>query len=212
VRSLLTQGNTKVGASIHLWSIPAIGTCPGSSALCRSVCYADAGRFQTQHVKERLDWCYKQSLRKDFVERMVAEIKRKGVLVLRIHASGDLYSKEYAEKWLEVMKQLPRVRFYLYSRSWRVPEIVPVLEQMASLGCCRVWYSLDRETDIPATVPKGVRLAYMQVDVDEEPELYDLLFVVRRLKRHAQRIGLPLLCDHQADKRDNCGDCGKCFR
>ena len=209
---MLIQGNRKLGASIHLWSVPAIGTCPGSSALCRSVCYANSGRFLTHHVKERLGWCYKQSLRNDFVERMVAEIRRKGVLVLRIHCSGDFYSREYAEKWLEIMRQCPRVRFYFYSRSWRVPDIVPVLEQMAALKCCRAWYSLDHETGVPATVPQSILLCSLQVEADEEPELLDLLFVVRRLKRHAKRVGLPLLCDHQADKRDNCGDCGKCSR
>ena len=37
MRPLLTQGNGKVGQSIHLWSIPAICTCPGSTELCRSV-------------------------------------------------------------------------------------------------------------------------------------------------------------------------------
>jgi len=176
------------------------------------VCYANSGHFALPSVKERLNWCYKQSLRKDFVSRMVSEIRRKGVLVLRVHVSGDFFNKEYAEKWLDIMRQLPRVRFYWYSRSWRVPEIAPVLEQMAALKCCRAWYSLDRQTGLPATVPPGVRLAYLQAEDQEEPELLDLLFVVRKLRRHAQRVSLPLLCPHQADKRENCGACGKCFR
>jgi hypothetical protein len=212
MRPLLTQGNGKVGQSIHLWSIPAISTCPGSTELCRSVCYANSARFTLSSVKERLGWCYEQSLRGDFAPRVVREIRRKGVLVLRVHVSGDFYSREYAEKWLEVMRQSPRVRFYWYSRSWRVPDIAPVLEQMAALRCCRAWYSLDAQTGIPPAVPPGVRLAYLQVEPDEEPELLDLLFVVRRLKRHAQRLGLPLLCPHQAGRRENCGECGKCFR
>jgi hypothetical protein len=212
VRPLPTQGNGKVGSSIHLWSIPAIGTCPGSTELCRSVCYADSGRFALRGVRGRLDWCYRQAIREDFVPRMVGEIRRKGVLVLRLHVWGDFFSREYAEKWLSVMRQLPRVRFYFYTRPWRVAEIAPVLEQMAALTCCRAWYSLDRQTGIPATVPQGVRLAYLQVEADEEPELLDLLFVVRRLKRHARRVSLPLLCPHQAERRQNCGECGRCFR
>jgi hypothetical protein len=176
------------------------------------VCYADHGHFTLPSVKERLDWCYRQSLRDDFASRLAGEIRHKGVLVLRVHAAGDFYSREYAEKWLDVMRQSPRVRFYWYSRSWRVPDIAPVLEQMAALKCCRAWYSLDRDTGIPATVPPGVRLAYLQVEADEEPELLDLLFVVRRLTGHARRVRLPLLCPHQADRRDNCGHCGQCFR
>jgi Gene product 88 len=212
MRPLLMQGSGKLGRAIHVWSIPAIGTCPGSTELCRSVCYADRGHFPLENVRERHDWCYRQSRRADFVARMVSEIRRKGVLVLRLHAAGDFYSREYAGKWLEVMRQLPRVRFYFYTRSWRVAEIAPVLEQMAALSCCRVWYSLDRETGVPASVPRRVRLAYLQVEADEEPEVLDLRFVVRKLKGHARRVGLPLLCDHQAGQRDNCGSCGKCFR
>lgn len=212
VRPLLTQGNGKLGASIHLWSIPVRDTCPGSTELCESVCYANQARFRMKSVKERLDWCYQQCLRGDFVTRMASEIRRKGVLVLRVHVGGDFFSEEYAQKWLDIMRQSPRVRFYFYTRSWRIAEIAPVLEQMAALRCCRAWYSLDAQTGIPMTVPPGVRLAYLQVDTDEEPELLDLLFVVRRLKRHAKRVGLPLLCDHQADTRENCGHCGKCFR
>jgi hypothetical protein len=143
---------------------------------------------------------------------VIAEIKRKGVLVLRIHCSGDFYSADYARKWLEIMRHCPNVRFYLYTRSWRVEGIAEVLEQMAALRCCRVWYSIDRETGVPAKVPIGVRLAYLQVDKDEQPELLDLLFVVRRVRRHAVRVGLPLLCPHQADKAETCGSCGRCYR
>lgn len=75
------------------------------------------------NVKRRLEWCLMQSKRADFARRMIAEIKRKGVLVLRIHCAGDFMNEEYAEKWLSIMKACPRVRFYFYSRSWRIPEI-----------------------------------------------------------------------------------------
>ena len=89
------------------------------------------------------------------------------------------------------MRHCPNVRFYLYTRSWRVEGIAEVLEQMAALRCCRVWYSIDRETGVPAKVPIGVRLAYLQVDKDEQPELLDLLFVVRRVRRDAVRVVCP---------------------
>ncbi len=212
VRPLLTMGNGKLGQSIHHFDLPAVSTCPGRSAACERVCYATQSHYLFRQVRERLKWCHRQSLRADFAPRMVAEVKRKGVLVIRLHCSGDFYSAEYAGKWLEVMRQCPRVRFYLYTRSWRVEGIAPVLEEMAALRCARIWYSIDRDTSVPARVPVGVRLAYLQVDEGEQPELLDLLFVVRRLRRHAQRVGLPLLCPHQAEKAANCGDCGKCFR
>jgi hypothetical protein len=110
------QGNTKLGSAIHIWSLPAIVTCPGSTELCRHWCYATSGRFRLESVKERLEWCYEQSLREDWVSRMVRELRRKGAIVVRVHVAGDFYSRAYAEKWLEVMHACPKVRYYWYSR------------------------------------------------------------------------------------------------
>jgi hypothetical protein len=212
VRGLLTQGNLKLGQAISHFDLPAGSTCPGQSELCAKACYAKSGHYRFTSVQERLKWNYQESQRANFAKLMIAEIKRKGVLVIRLHVSGDIYSAEYAMKWLEVMRQCPRVRFYLYSRSWRIEGIAKVLEQMAALRCAKIWFSIDSETGVPAKVRVGVRLAYLQVDEDEEPELLDLLFVVRRLKRHAKRMSLPLLCPHQSGVAENCGDCGRCFR
>lgn len=212
IRGLLTLGNRKVGECIHLWSLPPVTTCPGRSEICEGACYARQGRYRFQAVKDRLLWNFEQSLRRDFVPRMVAEIRRKGVLVLRVHCSGDFYSREYAEKWLQIMRHCPGVRFYWYSRSWRVPEIADVLERMAALKGCRAWYSLDAETGVPARVPRGVRLAYLQVGEDERPELLDLMFRVRRLRR--LRVPLSLVCptERPGNGREiNCGSCQKCW-
>jgi hypothetical protein len=212
---LLVQGNGKLGTAIHSWSIPAIGTCPGSTELCRRLCYAGLGHFLLPAVKERLDWNYNQSLRDDFSERMVQEIRRKGVIVLRIHVSGDFFSAEYAGKWLDIMRQCSKVRFYWYSRSWRVPAIAPMLEDMAALRCCYAWYSIDAETGVPLRLPAGVRLAYMQVSEDDRPELANLVFRVRRLRK-GKRIGLPMICPAETpqgkERSTTCGSCQHCFR
>jgi hypothetical protein len=144
---------------------------------------------------------------------MATEIRRKGILVVRIHVSGDFYDVEYAAKWLEVMRQCPRARFYFYTRSWRQPAIAAVLEQMAALRCCRAWYSIDHETGVPERVPVGVRLAYLQVTEGEQPELADLMFRVRRL--HRERQPLSLVCPNETPRGraldTNCGNCGRCW-
>lgn len=217
VRALLVQGNRKVGSAIHHFDLPAVVTCPGRSAVCERVCYANGqGRFRFQAVQERLHWCYEQSQRPDFAERLVQEIRCQGVLVLRIHVSGDFYSADYAAKWLDVMRRGSQVKFYFYTRSWRVPEVRAVLEPMAALRCCRAWYSIDAETGLPPQVPAGVRLAYLQVENDR-PEQADLLFRVRHLRQeHRGRIGLPLVCPAETPeghhRGTNCGHCGYCWR
>jgi hypothetical protein len=145
---------------------------------------------------------------------MAQEIRRKGVLVIRLHVAGDFYDEAYAAKWLAVMRQCPRAKFYFYTRSWRVPEVAAVLERMAALRCCRAWYSIDHQTGVPERVPLGVRLAYLQVAEGEQPELADLMFRVRRLRR--QRLPLSLVCPHETPEGRshdaNCGNCGRCWR
>ena len=213
VRSLLTTGVGKLGEGIHQFSLPAVVTCPGRSSICESVCYANnQGRYRFPQVQERLQWNFEQSLRDDFADRMITEIRKKGCIVIRVHCSGDFYDADYARKWLRVMKECKTAKFYWYSRSWRDPDIAAVLEEMAVLKNCRAWYSIDAQTGLPEVVPKGVALAYLQVEPDEEPELIDLPFVVRRLRKEARRQSLPLLCPHQAGTAENCGHCTRCFR
>jgi hypothetical protein len=213
VRPLLVQGNRKLGEAIHRFDLPAIGTCPGSTSLCRSVCYASSGRFLLAAVSERLDWCYEQSLRKDFAGRVVREIVRKGVLVCRIHTSGDIYDAEYANKWLSVMRLCPLVKFYLYTRSYRIKAIARVLEEMAALPNVRVWFSIDSETGTPDRVPPGVRVAFLQLTEEDLPEAADLVFRVRKLRR---KIPLPLTCPNETEKGKEmgltCGFCSRCWR
>jgi len=213
---LLTLGNGKLGASIfHFDLLPKV-TCPGKSLICAQVCYALTGHFMFPQVRERLEWNYEQSRRPDFAARMSDEIHRKGVLVVRPHVSGDFYGREYTGKWLAIMRACPHVRFFAYTRSWRVPDIEPVLRLMADLKNVRLWYSADRDTGEPSDVPDGVRVAWLQ-DGKVGPELSDLVFRVRKLRREPrQRIGLALVCPHETpagkERGVNCGSCGHCWR
>ena len=209
VRSMLALGNVKLGGSIHHFDLPAVTTCPGRTSICEGVCYAhEKGRYRFKRVLERLRWCWEQSLRDDFVERMIREIRSKGCLVVRVHVSGDFYSPEYSAKWLEVMQACKRVKFYFYTRSWRVASIVPTIEAMAKRANCKAWYSTDSESGTPAIVPEGVRLAYLQTEADDQPNRLDLRFTIRRLRR----LALPMACPHETHHAENCGDCGRCFR
>lgn len=213
-RSLLAMGNGKLGRSICHFDLPAVTTCPGRSSVCERVCYARRHRFRTRAVQRRLRWCLRQSRRTDFTDRMVGEIRRTGAIVVRIHVSGDFYSADYASKWLEVARRQPGVRFYCYTRSWRVAGVAPVLEQLASQENCRVWYSADAETGLPDPRPPGVRVACLQAVGDDVPESADLLFRVPRLRR--EPVPLPVVCPHEApqgaERGMNCGSCGRCWR
>lgn len=210
---LLQQGNSKLGSAIHVWSIPAVDTCPGSTAICRSVCYATRHRFRFDSVKRRLAWNLKQSRRSDFVERMIAEIRSRGALVLRLHVAGDFYDAEYIRKWSAIVKRSPRARFFGYTRSWLAGPMSVALEELARCSAIRLWYSVDDESGIPTNLPPGVRLAYLQTHPDRLPRSVDLIFRTHALRRLPE---LPIVCDHETVSGRRlgvtCGSCGKCFR
>jgi hypothetical protein len=211
-RNLLVVKNGKMGEFIASFSIPAIRTCPGSTSLCRSACYANSGHFRRLSVRRRLSWNLRQTRCDDFVQRMIDEIRRRGVIVLRIHVAGDVYSADYARKWLTIIRASPLVKFFLYTRSWRIPEIAPVLAEMAREQNARVWYSVDAETGEPETVPPGVRLAFMQHAPEAVPQRSQLVFRTSRAKG-LPKFGLPMVhCPQEDDKAVTCGSCQACFR
>ncbi len=217
VRNLLTQGSGKLGEALHVWSLPAVTTCPGSSPTCRRECYARKGRFSTGYVLKRLRRNLRESRKPDFVERVVREVTSRGVLVLRIHASGDLYDAAYAEKWLRIIRACPRAIFYLYTRSHVVPEIAEVLVRIAAEKNAKVWYSIDADLPAPETVPEGIRLCYLQTELGESMPKVELVFRTRKLR--GTKIGLPMLpvCPNEVPEVKQakgivCGSCQKCFR
>lgn len=210
---LLQLGNSKLGRAIHVWSLPALDTCPGSTSVCRSFCYALRHRFRFESVQRRLAWNLRQCRRRDFVERMCAEIRASGVLVLRLHVAGDFFSVDYTYKWLAIVRRSPRVRFYGYTRNWRVASFTAALEELAACSAMRLWYSADDESGIPAERPSTVRVAYLQTSSAAPPAGVDLIFRPHSLRALPE---LPLVCDSETapgkQQAVTCGSCGRCFR
>lgn len=177
---LSDASNTKLGRLIHGWSIPAgrDKTCPGASVLCHGRCYARSGFFRMPNVRSVHDRNYDFSLTDQFEDWMRAVVVTNFVQIMRIHVSGDFYDLAYTQKWFRILSQLPRTRFFAYTRSWRDESIFPELVKIAGLSNVSLWFSIDRETG-PAPLVRGVRRAYMAIsDVDAEnaPDDCDLVF------------------------------------
>lgn len=112
---------------------------------------------------------------------------------------------------------MPRVRYYVYTRSWRVPGLADGLARLAALDCCRLWFSVDDDTGARESVPDGVRLAYFQRDGHRCLDGADLVFRTRALRgRRHGRVGLPMVCPNETPagraQGVNCGSCGVCWR
>ncbi len=123
----------------------------------------------------------------------------------------------YARKWLQIMQRSPRVRFYFYTRSWRVQAIKAVIDLMAELPNCRAWYSTDVDTGMPASVPPRVRVAWLMTDpADAPPPGADLVFRVRRLRNRTAPIPTTCVCPAEDGvpraRPVTCDRCGFCWR
>jgi hypothetical protein len=216
IRSLLVRGNEKLSPGVHHFDVPPIRTCPGRSKLCQKHCYATKGRYVFPQVIERLEWNYAQSKRSDFVDLMVDELYRKGVLLMRWHCAGDIYSPAYARKMLEVIGRSPHCTFWFYTRSWRIPTIFPLLKAISFMPNAHVWFSCDAETGYPAEVPERVRIAWMVTEEEENTERAELLFLLPSLRKRP--IALPMfatVCPTELPegkaKGTTCATCGFCW-
>ena len=112
------------GYRIFNVSMPAGITCPMSGD-CRWICYAKYGRMilpdQIASYRENLTM-YEQGV---FFDQLEAELTRQERLaakmgqtvLIRIHDTGDFFSREYLEDWLTFMRAHPHVWFYAYTKS-----------------------------------------------------------------------------------------------
>ena len=127
--NLLTQ-NTKIkdtskamGVKVFNFSIPAYKsetgkvTCPFADS-CIKFCYAQKGNYKRfPSVRNGMEKKYQLTKQDNFIELMNKEIIKKKPDFIRVHDSGDYYSKTYLNKWLTIAKENPKVKFYSYTNS-----------------------------------------------------------------------------------------------
>ena len=111
--NLLTQ-NSKLkktskltGLRVFNFGIPAYKsasgklTCPFAGE-CVKFCYAQKGAYSWSNVKPAFEKRYELTKTDDFVNEMNKEIAKKKPDYVRVHDSGDYYSKAYLDKWIEI--------------------------------------------------------------------------------------------------------------
>ena len=89
-------------------------TCPMADE-CVKFCYAKKGAYIWSNVQPAFEKRYQLSKTDDFIDAMNSEIKRKKPDYVRVHDSGDYYSKAYLQKWIQVAIHNPEVKFYSYT-------------------------------------------------------------------------------------------------
>ena len=115
----LSDGNSKLKKSgIVSFNLIPIVHCPLAGA-CKAFCYATVGQQAFASGVKRRAAAFKATLAPDFVQQMHTEIARwkRKIKAIRVHDSGDFYSMEYLQNWLEIARLNPDVKFYAYSKS-----------------------------------------------------------------------------------------------
>ncbi|MAH50750.1 hypothetical protein CMI37_33335 [Candidatus Pacearchaeota archaeon] len=176
----ISPGNRKLGKSpaIASWNIPAGPTCPGATAWCAKYCYAK--KIERIYTNSRIAYA------RNYGATIPALDAR--VQYVRIHANGDFYNVNYIQEWTDYARANPGVLFWAYTRSWRVPDLLPSLETVRALPNMQLFASVDPST--PENPPIGWRVAY----VDGTPD----------------QSGYP--CPEQSDRKESCLACGYCFK
>ena len=142
----ISEGNEKTAC--FSFDLPAIETCPGKSSICAAKCYAAKLMKVYPSTGDKYRRNFEFAAAANFVTYMVKNIPQR--CDFRIHVSGDFFSIEYVARWIQIVKARPDVRFYAYTRSWRVPAIWAMIQQLAQLPNINVNLSVDAETGAPS--------------------------------------------------------------
>jgi hypothetical protein len=129
-KNYLTSNSKLAKDGILAWSIPAYKsqsgfiTCP-MAGICKTGCYARQGFFVMPSTQKALEDRLTLSKSAEFVSVLSAEIARRQPKRVRIHASGDFYSRKYLWQWLEIIRQNHSTEFYAYTK------MIPLFESHA---------------------------------------------------------------------------------
>lgn len=120
--SKLKKTSKELKTKVYNFGIPAYKsltgkiTCPFADS-CVKFCYAQKGAYIWSNVKPAFEKRYELTKTDKFIDLMQKEIDRKKPNFVRVHDSGDYYSKAYLNKWLTIAKLNPNVNFYSYTNS-----------------------------------------------------------------------------------------------
>lgn len=143
-----SKGNAKLGKQTLIFNLPAGRTCPGA-LYCKSfaVVRTDGKRFiqdgeQTQFrcfaasSEVQYDGAYHNRAENlstivdylrsgvnyaaDQLSVALNHFRTRNTSLVRIHESGDFFSFEYLQAWVQVAKMNPDLKFYCYSKSLNI--------------------------------------------------------------------------------------------
>lgn len=145
------------------WDLPHRRACPGAvyglGSIC-SKCYNGRTKRHTGVAparEARYAWvldCLKTNAGTDFfVQTMVSAIGTYSAPsgYFRGHGSGDLFSPKYTRAWIRICEQLPHIRFWFPTKSYRLPW-ASLIAELNALQNVTVRPSADEFEETPPVI------------------------------------------------------------
>ncbi len=157
--SKLKKTSKALGVRVFNFGIPAYKstsgklTCPFADE-CVKFCYAKKGAYIWSNVQPAFEKRYQITKQDDFVAQMTTEIAKKKPDYIRVHDSGDYYSKEYLRRWLEIAAIHPDIKFYSYTncvemfKSVELPDNYDIIYSDSGKQKAMIDQTVDRHTRI----------------------------------------------------------------
>lgn len=174
--SKLKKTSKALGLKVFNFGIPAYKsitgklTCPMADE-CIKFCYARKSAYTWSNVKPAFERRYELTKTSDFIVEMNAEIQKRKPQYVRVHDSGDYYSREYLQKWIEIAKANPDVRFYSYTnmvellKEITLPENYDIIYSMSGKQKHMIDTEVDRHARIFSNSIELLKFGY--VDTSE---------------------------------------------
>lgn len=200
---LHSPGNSKLG-NIPNFSLPSVSSCPAHTAICAKICYAKKLERAFPNVHKKVLANEEAINSPEFVTTLVAELtklstkKKNPMTIFRWHVFGDIKDIQYLYKMESVMKQLPNITFYAYTRNWSQPDWLSHLETLRQLSNFTLIASLDddhiKNNQLP---PDTWRVSYVgSKSITDVQTLLNKKF---------------LLCPNQGKSKALCDQCKYCY-
>lgn len=120
--SKLKNTSKKLGIKVLNFGISAYKTSKGKITCpfakdCIKFCYAQKGAYIWSNVAPVFEKRYNITKQDNFTELIQLELNKKKPNFVRVHDSGDFYSRQYLQKWLKIANNNKNINFYAYTNS-----------------------------------------------------------------------------------------------
>lgn len=197
---VLIDGNGKIGKGVwhfstlpgledyfsEKWDLAVKGTCPCN---CEK-CYGMRGNYCFKSTKDALairTFIAREDL--EFLKaEIIREIRKHKIKAVRVHATGDFFSKEYVQMWIDIAIECSETVFWTYTKA-EGKGFDSELEMFNSLPNCNI---------VPSVI-KDFGFNFGHIDY--------LLRVFKSLKAEGKD---PYICPCGTDKNQHCNNCKGC--